>query len=133
MRKFGVSSMLTRTHFHGNIEEMKKHTHLMGGPIHQADSLSIKEEILVTNKLMKKFMDLLVPIKTFYHGNIEETKKHIHPMVGLTHLVDSLLNRDEISLTRRSMKRSGDSLMTTKTHFHGNIEEMKKHIQLTDG
>jgi len=57
MRKFGVSSMLTRTHFLGNIEEMKKLIHQMVGLIHQVDSPSIREtrKISLIRTLTRKF------------------------------------------------------------------------------
>jgi len=135
MRKFGVSSMLTRTHFLGNIEEMTKHTQQMDGPIQPVDSLSIKEmeRILVTRTLMKKFMDLLLLIKTFFHGKPEEMMHHIQPMVGLTQQEDLLSTKEKTSLTKRSMKKSGDSSTTIRILYLGNTEEMRRLIQPTVG
>jgi len=57
MRKFGVSSTLTRTPFHGNIEETRKLIQQTDGPTHQADSLKELERTSLTKTLMKKSGD----------------------------------------------------------------------------
>jgi len=127
--------MLTRTLFLGNIEEMKKHTQQMDGPIHLVDSLLIKDKARtsVTRRLMKRFGALLMQIKIPYHGNTEETKKLIQPTDGPTHLADSLLTRRRTFLTRRLMKKFGDSSTLTKIPYLGSTEEMRRLTQLMDG
>lgn len=93
MKRFGDSLMPTRTLSHGNIEEMRKLIQPTDGLIHQVDSLSPKEsttrKTFLIRTLMRKYGDSSMPIKILFHGNIEETKKLIQLMVGLTHQVDS--------------------------------------------
>jgi len=54
-----------------------------------------------------------MPIKTLFHGNTEETKKHIQPTVGLTQQVDLLLIKETLklktSVIRKSMRKFGVS------------------------
>jgi hypothetical protein len=60
MRKFGDSSTLIRTPFHGKEEEMKTHIQSMDGLTQLADLLKNQtpKKILVTKTSMKKFGDL---------------------------------------------------------------------------
>jgi len=141
MKKFGALLTPTRTLFHGNTEEMKKPTQLTDGPIHQADLLFLKmltpKKISQTRILMKKSGDSLTLIKTLFHGNTEEMKKLTQLTDGPTLQADLLFHKTstprKISPIRILMKRFGDSLMPTRTLSHGNIEEMRKLIQPTDG
>ena len=93
MKRFGDSSMLTKTLSHGSTEEMRKLIQPTDGPILQVDLLSPKEsttrKIFLIKTLMRKFGDSSMPIRILFHGNIEETKKLIQLMVGLTQQVDS--------------------------------------------
>ena len=83
MKKFGDSSMLTRTLFHGNKEEFFNHIQQTDGSIHQADMklqrvvrLLLKNQtrrrILEIRTLMKRFGDSSMQIKTLNHGKAEE-------------------------------------------------------------
>ena len=117
MRKYGALLMLIRILSHGNIEETRKLIQLTDGPTHQVDFLLVKEitteRISLIRTSTRKFGDLLMPIKTPFHGNTEGMKKLTQPMDGLIHQADSLfpkmLTRKKTSQTRTSMKRSGAS------------------------
>ena len=80
---------------------------------------------------MKRYGDSSTQIKIPYLGNTEETRKLTQTMDGLTQQADLLWIRRKISLTRKSMRKFGDSLTTTRTHCLGNTEGMKKLIQQT--
>jgi hypothetical protein len=80
MKKFGDSSTLTRTPFHGKEEEMKMLIQSMDGLTQLEDSF--KRMTFQTKTLMRKFGDSSTPIKILFHGNIEEMKMLIQPMVG---------------------------------------------------
>jgi len=105
MKKSGDSSMPTKTPFHGNTEELRKLIQLMDGPTQLADLLFQKEiatrKIFQTRISMKKSGDSSMPTKTPFHGNTEELKKPIQPMVGLIQLVDLLLIKDKILLNQQ--------------------------------
>jgi len=75
-----------------------------------------------------------MPTRILFHGNIEEMRKHIQPTDGPTHQADLPLIREtkKISLIKISTKKFGDSLTMIRTPFHGNTEETRKLIQLTD-
>ena len=84
MKKFGDLSMLTRIHFHGKEEGMKTHIQSMDGLTQLADLLKNQtpKKTFQTKTLMRKFGDSSTPIKILFHGNIEEMKMLIQPMVG---------------------------------------------------
>lgn len=103
-KKFGVSLMLTKIHFHGNTEEMWKLIQPTDGPTQLEDLLFLKtlmpKKISQTRMSMKKFGVSSTPIKTLFHGNIEETKKLIQLTDGLIHQVDLLYNKNQILLNQ---------------------------------
>lgn len=144
MRKSGDSSTLIRIPFHIREEEMRRHIQSMDGLTHQADLLTallkeMKEErILVIKILTRKFGALSMPTKILFHGNTEETKKPTQLMDGLIHQADlvhllKMLLIRKTFLIRTSMRRSGASLMLTKTLFLIKEGESKNHTQLMDG
>jgi len=133
MKKFGDSSMLTKTPYLGNTEETKKLIQPTDGPTHQADSLLTRRRTFLTRRSMKKFGDSSMLTKTPYLGSTEEMRRLTQLMDGLTHQADLLSIRRRISLTRRSMRKYGDSLTTTRIPYHGNREETKRLIQIMDG
>jgi len=55
MKKFGDSSMQTRTLFHGKEEELLKLIHQMDGPIQLEDSALVKRLILPNQRLKPTF------------------------------------------------------------------------------
>jgi len=136
MKKSTASSTPTKTPSHGNTEETKRLTQPTDGLTHQADSLLTREtkKISQTRTSMRRYGASLMPTKTLFHGNTEETRRLIQPTAGLTHQADSLLikRKVKIFLTRTSTKKFGALLTPTKIPSHGNTEEMRRHIQLTD-
>ena len=84
MKKFGDSSTLTRTPFHGKEEEMKILIQSMDGLIQLADLLKNQtpKKTFQTKTLMRKFGDSSTLTRTPFHGKEEEMKILIQPMVG---------------------------------------------------
>jgi len=93
MKKSGDLSTPTRTPSHGNTEETRMLIQPTDGPTHQVDLHLIKRtprpKILETRKLMRKFGDLLKPIKILYQLNKEEMMKLIQQTVMITQKADS--------------------------------------------
>jgi len=133
MKRFGALLMQIKIPYHGNTEETKKLIQLTDGPTHQVDSLSTRRRTSPTRRSMKKFGDSSTLTKTPYLGSTEEMRRLTQLMDGLTHQADLLSIRRRISPTRRSMRKYGASLTTTRILYHGNKEEIKRPIQIMDG
>merc|ERR1712166_1229945 len=135
MKKSGDSSMPTKTPFHGNTEELRKLIQLMDGPTQLADLLFQKEiatrRISQTRISMKKSGDSSMLTKTPFHGNTEELKKPIQPMVGLIQLVDLLLIKDKILLNQQLKPMSMILSEIRLNQPHGS--ETKDLLQQMDG
>jgi hypothetical protein len=99
--------------------------------------MSMPRKTFLIKTLMRKSGVSSTLIRTLFHIREEELKKLIQLMVGPTQLEDLLFlkmsTKRKISLTRTSMKKSGDSLTPIRTLFLTNKGELRRLIQSTVG